>query len=133
MKYVCPQFYLSVPQNTKVAVGSGTRECRQKEDRPAPPGLRTPRGRSASAPRSRFLHSSGELRGKMEQWVSIRGTSTENRLKNKKGSGDWEIEPTFRSLGQTHTQPAHAALTAHTGRAGAEGVEGNGSDDQRQV
>lgn len=43
------------------------------------------------------------------------------------------VQPTFGSLGQTHTQPAHAALAAHTGGAGAEGVEGDGPNDQRQV
>lgn len=44
-----------------------------------------------------------------------------------------ELQPTFGSLRQTHTQPAHAALAAHTGCAGAEGVEGDGTNDQRQV
>lgn len=44
-----------------------------------------------------------------------------------------EIQPTLRPLGQTHAQPAHAALAADAGGAGAEGVEGDGSDDQGQV
>lgn len=54
-------------------------------------------------------------------------------LRVNKVSRGHEIQPTFGSLRQTHTQPAHAALTAHTGRAGAEGVEGDGTNDQRQV
>ena len=44
-------------------------------------------------------------------------------------------ERTFRSLGQGHAQPAHghAALAAHAGGPGAEGVKGDGADDQGQV
>lgn len=54
----------SLPQNTKVVAGSGTRECRQKEARPAPLGLLAHPGCPVSAPRSQFLHSSGALHGK---------------------------------------------------------------------
>lgn len=43
------------------------------------------------------------------------------------------MQPTFRPLRQTHAKPAHAALAADTGGAGAEGVEGDGSNDQGQV
>lgn len=46
---------------------------------------------------------------------------------------DREIRPTFRPLRQTHAQPAHAALAADAGGAGAERVERDGSDDQWQV
>lgn len=72
---------LFLPQNTKVAVGSETRECRRKEARPALLELMTHPSCSVSAPQSQFLHSSGELHVKGLQWVTVQGNSTENTVK----------------------------------------------------
>ncbi|KAG9354344.1 hypothetical protein JZ751_001049 [Albula glossodonta] len=46
-----------------------------------------------------------------------------------------EAKHTFRSLRQGHAQPVqgHTALAADGGGAAPEGVEGDGTDDQRQV
>lgn len=58
-----------VPQNTEVEAGSGTRECRRKEVRPAPRGRLAHPDCSASALRSQFLHSLVELPGKSKPSV----------------------------------------------------------------
>lgn len=63
--------------------------------------------------------------------LAFEGDYTQNRVINL--SHKHEIQPTFRPLRQTHAQPAHAALAADAGGAGAEGVERDGSDDQGQV
>lgn len=114
-----------------MGAGSGTRECRRREVRPAPRGLLEHPGRSASALLSQFLHSLEELQRPSKPHVSIRGNCTRNRVVNL--NRVHEIQPTFRPLRQTHAQPAHAALAADAGGARAEGVERDGSDDQGQV
>lgn len=120
-----------VPQNTEVEAGSGTRECRQKEVRPAPHGLLAHPDCSASALRSQFLHSLGELPGRSKPRVSILENFTLSVFRN--ANRDQVTCLTLRPLRKTHAQPTHAALAADTGGPGAEGVERDGSDDQGQV
>lgn len=120
-----------IPQNTEVEAGSGTRECRRKEVRPAPRGLLAHPDCSASALRSQFLHSLGELSSKSKPRVSILDNFTLSVFRN--ANRDQVICLTLRPLRKTHAQPTHAALAADTGGPGAEGVERDGSDDQGQV
>lgn len=76
-----------------------------------------------------FRVAGGRYVGKVSGGLALK----QSLLPANKVSRGHELQPTFGSLGQTHAQPAHAALAAHTGCAGAEGVEGDGTDDQRQV
>lgn len=77
-------FTCYLPQSTEVEAGSGIREYRQREVRPAPRELLAHPRCSASALRLQFLHSLEELPDKRNPRVSIQKNFTPSEFMNEK-------------------------------------------------